>query len=129
MHTVAVYGTLRREGSRGHVLKDSRFLGEGKTDEHFFMCDMGSYPGAVPGGDTPMVVELYEVSDDTLRVLDRIEGTIRGETRNSYYNPHDTTVDGVACSVYVINNVNVPQMYPVISSGDWIKYVNQSELV
>lgn len=75
-HKVAVYGTLKI-GGRFHqrFLMDNNAtcLGEGETMPEFKMFNLGSYPGAIKG-DKKLAVEVYEVSDKTLKeYLDALE--------------------------------------------------------
>ena len=69
---VAVYGTLKRGGSNSKLLKGTIFLGEdwltGVT-----LYDLGPYPGALAEPSKGVKVEVFEVNDQTLEQLDRLE--------------------------------------------------------
>ncbi len=70
---VFVYGTLL-EGRRNHfLLEGSERIGEGEL-KGYVLYDLGSYPGAVRGGDSGILGELYAVTPDTLEQLDDLEG-------------------------------------------------------
>ncbi len=76
---IFVYGSLKRGYALHHLLETSKFTGCCTTVPHYRIYDLGSYPGLieVPDG-LPVHGEVYEVSDDTLRVLDEAEGVSEG---------------------------------------------------
>lgn len=72
-----VYGTLKRGGSRSHVLAGQRFLGPVQTQALYAIMDLGPYPGLVhESASKGQVVhgELYEVAESLRATLDRVEG-------------------------------------------------------
>ena len=70
---VFVYGTLREGDERAPCLAGARSLGIHSLPG-FDLYDFGPYPGAVPGDGT-LVGELHELGpDETLLVLDQVEG-------------------------------------------------------
>jgi gamma-glutamylaminecyclotransferase len=109
-----VYGTLRKEGSRGHVLKTSKFLGQRKTKPEFFLFDLGSFPAMVKGGKTEVIGELYDISPDVLSQLDMIEGH-----PGFYRRTKIVLADGTETETYLLPN---ERNYTEITSGDWIAY-------
>ena len=70
---VAVYGTLKQDGSNHGLLGDSPLKYVGYTLPKYKLLSMGSYPGAISGNDS-LVVEVYEVTDNVLARLDQLEG-------------------------------------------------------
>lgn len=75
MNLVFVYGTLMRGGRLHGVLTESRYCGNARL-RGYTMFDLGWFPGIVrSGGHGEVHGEVYEVDDDTLANLDRIEGT------------------------------------------------------
>eukprot|EP01080_Neovahlkampfia_damariscottae_P012291 gene12291-5874_t len=79
MHTVFTYGTLQTELRANHLLKTSKFLGIGKTKEDFCLtCTETFIPPFVyeyeTNERTKVKGELYQVDDDTFKVLDELEG-------------------------------------------------------
>lgn len=73
---VMVYGTLKRGQRNAHYLRDAKFIGEARTLDHFDMLDVG-FPVILPQKQEtafPVYGELYEVSDNELISLDRLEG-------------------------------------------------------
>jgi gamma-glutamylaminecyclotransferase len=76
MNKVFVYGTLMRGGRLHGYLENSTFISEDEI-RGFEKLNLGWYPGIVPRKDKTMIVkgEVYEVTDETLNVLDIVEGT------------------------------------------------------
>lgn len=79
MHRVFVYGSLKRGRYNNDLLRESRFIGERTTqDETWIMRSLGGFPGVVKeyhGALSASIYgELYEVDDNTLTRLDRLEG-------------------------------------------------------
>jgi len=76
---VFVYGTLKRGHGNNHVLGDSTFLGTGETVARCRLFNSG-FPVLRPGDknhaelNRPVRGELFEVSEETLDRLDRLEG-------------------------------------------------------
>jgi len=68
------YGTLKKGQCRGKVLSDQKFLGNAKTIPAYSLFNCGTYPALVKQGNTSVEGELYEVDEDCLKRLDRIEG-------------------------------------------------------
>jgi gamma-glutamylcyclotransferase (GGCT)/AIG2-like uncharacterized protein YtfP len=71
LHTVFVYGTLKRGGGLHHYLARAKYLGEGSLRNHE-MFDLGWFPGVKPG-DGQVHGELYDVDAVTLANLDAVE--------------------------------------------------------
>jgi gamma-glutamylcyclotransferase (GGCT)/AIG2-like uncharacterized protein YtfP len=70
-----VYGTLRRGFEyHEHYLRDSEFLGEARTREHYALY-VEIFPFAVKVPPVaPVVGELYRVNEETLEAIDILEG-------------------------------------------------------
>lgn len=101
MHTVFVYGTLKR-GHRNHrLLEDSWFVGTGSTVAKFDMINSG-FPVLLPNDDGLCVIgEVFKVDDKTLENLDRLEGEGRMYNRKiEKVNLIDGPVD---CAIYIGN--------------------------
>ena len=77
LETIFVYGTLRKGMGNHHLLEGSGFLGMGETVVRYGMYVL---PGGIPyvkrrsGMKAVIVGEVYEVDEDTLRRIDRLEG-------------------------------------------------------
>ncbi|WP_457679273.1 gamma-glutamylcyclotransferase family protein [Thermovibrio sp.] len=71
---VFVYGTLKRGFWNNALLKRAKLVGEGKTKERFKLYTVG-FPYAVPDKEgLPLMGEVYEVDEKTLKELDNLEG-------------------------------------------------------
>lgn len=71
---VFVYGTLKKGYSNHRLLQTSEYIGNGKI-EGYEIYDLGFYPGIVPGDRKDEVYgEVYEITEETLVHLDRLEG-------------------------------------------------------
>lgn len=84
MYRVFVYGTLRAGGSNGHRMDSGRFVRRGVVQGRLYRIDW--YPGLVAdeaGG--PVLGEVHEVDDATLRLLDEFEGLAPGAIEGSEY--------------------------------------------
>lgn len=113
---VAVYGTLR-QGCRNNVLlSSSDFLGKTLTKEEYTLRTMGGCPAVDKTlATSPIVVEVYEVSQEVLSRLDRLEGY---SSKDDYWynrSPVDTVDFGEAMMYHIDNSRN-----PIIPSGDWL---------
>lgn len=70
---VAVYGTLRQGRRWNYLLAESPLLGLGWTQEHFALY-LAEYPCVDPYQEiSPIRVEVYRVSGETLADLDELE--------------------------------------------------------
>ncbi|MCI0564923.1 MAG: gamma-glutamylcyclotransferase [Nitrososphaera sp.] len=81
MELVFVYGTLKRGHHNARLLKESRFLRNDTIPGRLYFLGQRSFPYAVPAltskicPDFPRIRgEVYEVDDDVLSRLDRLEG-------------------------------------------------------
>ena len=72
MNTVFVYGTLKKGWGNNSLLKDSTYKGTGTVTGT--LIDLGSFPALLKEGDSTVHGELYKITDDTLTMLDMLEG-------------------------------------------------------
>jgi len=71
MHTIAVYGSLKKGKHNHHLIEGSK-----KIDDIFIkgtMYSLGSYPAMVVRGTNWYEAEVYEVSDEAYRSVKRME--------------------------------------------------------
>ena len=110
---VFVYGTLRR-GERNHyLLETSHFSRVGRTEPRFTLVSFGPFPAMVEGGTCAVVGEVYEVDDETLKALDRLEG------HPIFYQRMPVLLDdGDEVVAYLLRGSTGGK--PVIPSGDWL---------
>lgn len=74
-----VYGTLKRGYWNNRLLANATFLGESVTKGKYVLYDCGFPMAVVPPEETehpalPIIGEVFEVDDITLRDCDRLEG-------------------------------------------------------
>jgi len=87
-HLVFVYGTLRR-GMRLHRhISNSQFIDEGVVKGTLY--DLGCYPALSLHGCRLVGGEIWEIDEDTLKVLDLVEG-----------------YDGSPCSLFIRKKVDI----------------------
>ena len=73
-HLVSVYGTLRKGYWNHRLLETSELVTVGKTSEKMLMTASGIPYVSKTKPLSQIKVEVYEVNDDTLKNLDRLEG-------------------------------------------------------
>lgn len=118
---VATYGTLRQNQHNHWRLKNKsvKFLGTFNTDPKYTMHSLGEFPFITEKGNTSIVMEVYEVSEDIKKSLDRLEGYYGENNTNNLYDLSKVTTPFGEAFVYVINK----RFYnnPIIKSGDWLQ--------
>lgn len=73
-HLVYVYGTLKAGYWNSGLLAKAKFLGAAITVSDGFTMYDGGFPYVVPDGLNRIKGEVYEVDDNVLANLDRLEG-------------------------------------------------------
>ena len=116
---IAVYGSLRKGLHNHRVLGTDRdFIGEGIV-RGFGMYSLGMYPALVrEGTHSDVVVEMYQVSDKTMKCVDKLEGFPSYYTRKLC--PISIEGEMVPAWVYYMKGSLTDGFVP---SGDWTKYV------
>lgn len=97
MELVFIYGTLKQGQCRESSMNSARYLGTATIASNFAIYNCGQYPALVKLQDTqPNNVrgEIYEVDEEHLEVLDRIEGV-----------PYLYKRDAVEISVFMCSNL------------------------
>lgn len=74
LHTVAVYGTLKQGFGNHRLLQHVECAGEGVVSGHRLFQSGIPFLVKDKSSDYDVKVELYEVDDQTLASLDRLEG-------------------------------------------------------
>lgn len=116
---VFVYGSLRRGGAMGDFLQQvATWKGAYRTVKPFRLHSLQAFPAAVPGGDTPIIGEVYELTDGHyFRYLDKMEGTARGLYRRVPVEVVDSKGRTAIVFMYVWGDIRLNA--PIIPSGDW----------
>lgn len=76
MHQVFVYGTLKKGEGNHHILRGSQFVAPDSV-RGYLLYSLGGFPGAsptIPTGNSLVCGEVYSVDDETLKMMDRLEG-------------------------------------------------------
>lgn len=108
MHKIYVYGTLRQGGALHRYMRGNAPLAT-LSLPGFKMYSLGMFPGIIASEnqEDKIIVEEYQISDQVLEILDRIEGN------PDYF--HRTIVG----DHYIYTFPNIIQENKVIKSGDW----------
>lgn len=112
---VAVYGSLRKKHhNHNYYLNNNQteYLGTDKTEPKFTMYSLGSYPALTLSGTTSIVIEVYRITEDIEKDLDRLEGY------PNYYSKTVIDTKWGKAKMYVIPKLSG---YPIVNSGDWAK--------
>jgi gamma-glutamylaminecyclotransferase len=119
---VFVYGTLKRGFPNHWLMKDGggKYRGIGRTLPEFTMISLGVYPGVVPGGETSIRGEIYDVDKSLLDQLDHLEG------HPTFYQRVQVVLeDQTHAWMYLLPQsfiyVHNKKEWPVVESGQWTK--------
>jgi len=113
-HAVFVYGTLLRGEANHHLIGGAEYLGPHRTAPCFALYLLGAYPGAVRGGRTAIVGEVFSVDGAGLRRLDRLEDYPRLYDRHWLRSPY-----GRAWIYLYRGSVRDRELIP---GGDWRRF-------
>ena len=74
-YLVSVYGSLRKKQSNyEYYLSSSIYKGTFSTEPEYTLHSLSYYPGLKLNGSTSIVMEVYEVDEETLNTVNRLEG-------------------------------------------------------
>lgn len=123
MTQVAVYGSLRQTMGNHRLLEGQPFVGTTVTKRPYSMYSLGGFPKVdLLGDDSQIVVEIYDVDEETHRRLDQLEG-YRGPGESNFYDCTKVELEqfGSALMYHIDGSTNdVP-----VPNGDWVAYMNQ----
>jgi gamma-glutamylcyclotransferase (GGCT)/AIG2-like uncharacterized protein YtfP len=123
-HLVFVYGTLRKGESNAHFLDNAKCVDENCTIEGQLYDTGYGYPALfMEKGAFPVKGELYKVTSEQLKRLDRLEGYEAGALNNLYERVVEkiSTPDGEKEGiVYVM--MKKSNYFKLIERNDWCKY-------
>ena len=124
-YLVAVYGSLRRGmGNHQYYLSSSEYKGTFSTEPEYTLHSLSYYPGLKLDGNTSIVMEVYEVDEETLKNLNRLEGYRPGETSTFYDRIKINTPWGKAFTYIYVNKLSKES---IIESGDWVGFKNKEK--
>lgn len=117
---VSCYGSLRR-GMSNHqyYLSSSEYKGTFSTEPEYTLHSLSYYPGLKLDGNTSIVMEVYEVDEETLKNLNRLEGYYPGEKATFYDRIEINTPWGKAFTYIYVNPLPKES---IVESGDWVLY-------
>jgi gamma-glutamylcyclotransferase (GGCT)/AIG2-like uncharacterized protein YtfP len=123
MHKVFVYGSLLSHMGNHRILGDSKMLGISRSPKNFAMIDLGYYPGVIINESHPgnVVGEVYEVDDNTLYSLDRLEGYHPSDPKNGLYDRIKIDTDFGEAYIYIYN-IRSCRRISFVENGDWKTY-------
>lgn len=116
MHTLFVYGTLRKNGSQQERMKNAVFLAEATVSGQLYQIDW--YPGAVIDESQRMRIhgELYQVPDTLLAELDVFEGSEYKRVKvNTLTTKHEIV------GAWIWEYARPTEGKKIIASGDWLQ--------
>ena len=124
-YLVSVYGSLRSGmGNHHYYLSNSNYKGTFPTEPEYTLHSLSAYPGLKLNGNTSVVMEVYEVDEDTLKNLNRLEGYRPGETSTFYDRIEIDTPWGKAFTYIYVNKLSKDS---IVESGDWVKYKTEEK--
>ena len=112
---VFVYGTLLSGEPNHHLLHGQPLVGEARTEARFDLVSLGGFPAMVPGGEVAVRGEVYDVDEETLADLDRLEGYPGFYTREPVELHGEVAGEALA---YLLPPERVAER-PTIPTGDW----------
>ena len=119
-YLVAVYGSLRKKQSNyEYHLSNSTYKGTFTTEPEYTMHSLSYYPGLKLNGNTSIVMEVYEVDEETLKTLNRLEGYYPGEKSTFYDRIEINTPWGKSFTYIYVNELSKDS---IVESGDWVLY-------
>ena len=122
---ICVYGSLRRGMGNYRLLETSKLLSTETIQDNFRMVDMGSYPGLIESEEANnIIVEVYEVTPDTYKRIERLEGY------PSFYNRKDVhTTEGEVGIYYLPKNNGWTSSDRLVNKTDdaydWVKHYQE----
>ena len=124
-YLVACYGSLRKSMSNHrYYLSESEYKGTFTTEPEYTLHSLSAYPGLKLNGNHSIVMEVYEVDEDTLKNLNRLEGYCPGEKSTFYDRIEIDTPWGKAFTYIYVNELSKES---IIESGDWVMYKNEQK--
>ena len=124
-YLVSVYGSLRKKQSNyEYHLSNSTYKGTFTTEPEYTMHSLSYYPGLKLNGNTSIVMEVYEVDEETLKNLNRLEGYHPGEKSTFYDRIEINTPWGKAFTYIYVNKLSKDS---IVESGDWVGFKNKEK--
>lgn len=124
-HLVAVYGSLRKKmGNHHYYLSNSDYKGTFTTEPEYTLHSLSHYPGLKLNGNHSVVMEVYEVDENTLNSLNKLEGYYPGRESTFYDRIEINTPWGKAFTYIYVNPLSKDS---IVESGDWVEFKNKEK--
>lgn len=124
-YLVAVYGSLRKKQSNyEYHLSSSEYKGTFTTEPKYTLHSLSYYPGLKLNGNHSIVMEVYEVDEETLNKLNQLEGYRPNEEATFYDRIEINTPWGKAFTYIYVNPLSKDS---IVESGDWVKFKNENK--
>lgn len=124
-YLVAVYGSLRKKQSNyEYYLSSSVYKGTFSTEPEYTLHSLSYYPGLKLNGNTSVVMEVYEVDEETLNTVNRLEGYRPNEKSTFYDRIEINTPWGKAFTYIYVSELSKES---IVESGDWCEFKNKQE--
>lgn len=119
-HLVAVYGSLRKKMYNHHYhLSTSKYEGTFSTEPEYTLHEVSLFPGLKLNGNTSVVMEVYEVNEETLNNINRLEN-YNPEKKSTFYDRIEINTPWGKSFTYIY--VNELSKDSIVESGDWVLY-------
>ena len=124
-YLVGVYGSLRKTmGNHHYYLSESNYKGIFPTEPEYTLHSLSYYPGLKLNGNHSVVMEVYEVDEEVLKTLNRLEGYRYGEPATFYDRIEINTPWGKAFTYIYVNELSKDS---IVESGDWVAYKTEEK--
>jgi gamma-glutamylcyclotransferase (GGCT)/AIG2-like uncharacterized protein YtfP len=119
---IGVYDHLRRDGEANDMyLHDAKYIGTYYTDPDFDLYALSpAYPGLRKGGSTSVLLEIFEVTEDDIKIADYYEGFSEFAPSQSIFDRIEIDTPFGPCYVYEYSKIISGK--PLIESGDWFQH-------
>jgi gamma-glutamylcyclotransferase (GGCT)/AIG2-like uncharacterized protein YtfP len=111
-YRVFVYGTLRKGESNHHYLQGGVLIEDGVWAKGYTMYDLIAYPCAIPTQEGQIKGEIWQIDENCLAEIDKLEGIEEG----LYTRILDNVLQAY---IYVKPNSKGLIGIPKITQGDW----------
>ena len=122
---VAVYGSLMKGLYNHKQLGDNpKYLGEFYSEPVFSLYAVSTYPGLKRNGSTSVRFEVYDISVDDIKNVDRLEGYYGKNSSSNLYNKFvmNSPYGKVICYEYN-KSINKDKL---VESGNWKEYYERT---
>jgi gamma-glutamylcyclotransferase (GGCT)/AIG2-like uncharacterized protein YtfP len=116
MNNLFVHGKLRRDEANHHLIAATTFLGTALTIEQYALCIMGDKAIVTKRPASRIVGEVFEVSDDLLKLVDRSEGHPHVNKRELV---QVALQDGTVADAWIYFHVQPLRDAQIVESGDY----------